>query len=166
MRLCIPEVAAVNSSLKLTVGSSSKEKPTIAEGGPRLLVAGFSWDRASSCYTKNVVLKRKEEHQGLGRAKFVHKGSPDGYVVRLASWEEKHFPTATKVSENPGQSIEIWFDPCLSGWLPKRWSDVKFPAWTPVVFRRRSPNFSEYSPMMRPAQDTLSTCGGRTGLRA
>ena len=24
---------------------------------------------------------------------------------------------------------------CLSGWLPKRWSDVKFPAWTPVVFR-------------------------------
>jgi hypothetical protein len=110
MRLCIPEVAAVNSSLKLTVGSSSKEKPTIAEGGPRLLVAGFSWDRASSCYTKNVVLKRKEEHQGLGRAKFVHKGSPDGYVVRLASWEEKHFPTATKVSENPGQSIEIWFD--------------------------------------------------------
>jgi len=59
-----------------------------------------------------------------------------------------------------------WFLPCLSGWLPKRWSDVKFPAWTPVVFRRRSPNFSGYSPMTRPAQDTLSTGGGRTGLRA
>ena len=54
--------------------------------------------------------KRKDEHQGLGLAKFVHNGLPDGYVVRLASMEEKHFPTATKVRENPDQSIEIWFD--------------------------------------------------------
>jgi hypothetical protein len=76
------------------------------------------------------------------------------YILEEAADEHKKSTPARK------------YKACLSGWLPKRWSDVKFPAWTPVVFRRRSPNFSEYSPMMRPAQDTLSTCGGRTGLRA
>ena len=34
-----------------------------------------------------------------------------------------------------GGSGPALFKRCLSGWLPKRWSDVKFPAWTPVVFR-------------------------------
>ena len=55
--------------------------------------------------------------------------------------------------------------PCLSGLLPMRHSDAKFRPWIPVVSRRRSRNFSGYSPMMRHAQDTLSTCGGRMVLR-
>jgi hypothetical protein len=40
----------------------------------------------------------------------IHNGIPDGLTVRLASLEEKHFPTATKVVEKPDGSLEIWFD--------------------------------------------------------
>lgn len=42
--------------------------------------------------------------------KLVRNGLPDGYVVRLASLGEKHFPTATKVKENADESIDVWFD--------------------------------------------------------
>ncbi len=31
-------------------------------------------------------------------------------MVRLATLQEKHFPTATRVEEKPDGSIEIWFD--------------------------------------------------------
>jgi hypothetical protein len=57
------------------------------------------------------------------------------------------------------------FEPCLSGLLPMRHSDAKFRPWIPVVSRRRFRNFSGYSPMIRHAQDTLNTCGGRKDLR-
>ena len=64
----------------------------------------------------------------------------------------------------PG-SLTRQYKACLSGLLPMRYSDAKFRPWIPVVSRRRSQNFSGYSPMTRPAQDTLSSCGGRRGLR-
>ena len=41
---------------------------------------------------------------------FVRNGVPDGFVVRLTSLEEKHFPTATEVTRNANGSIDIWFD--------------------------------------------------------
>ncbi len=42
---------------------------------------------------------------------FVRNTLPDGYVVRLASMEEKHFPTATEVRRNNTDgSIDIRFD--------------------------------------------------------
>ena len=49
--------------------------------------------------------------------------------------------------------------------LAKAMIRSKFPAWTLVASRRHSPNFSGSLPMTRPAQDTLNTCDGRTGLR-
>jgi hypothetical protein len=41
---------------------------------------------------------------------FVRNGLPDGFVVRLASMDEKHFPTATEVRRNANGSIDVWFD--------------------------------------------------------
>jgi hypothetical protein len=40
----------------------------------------------------------------------IHNGMPDGFMVRFAGLEEKHFPTATRVEDKPDGSIEIWFD--------------------------------------------------------
>ena len=34
----------------------------------------------------------------------------DGYVVRLANFKEKHFPTATLVRATLDGGIELWFD--------------------------------------------------------
>lgn len=46
----------------------------------------------------------------MQRALFVHNGIPDGFMIRLANLEEKHFPTATRVEEKPDGGIEVWFD--------------------------------------------------------
>jgi hypothetical protein len=59
---------------------------------------------------KAGMTSRKRGEKVLGPVRFVHNGLPDGYVVRLASMEEKHFPTATTVRENSDGSIEIRFD--------------------------------------------------------
>jgi hypothetical protein len=57
-------------------------------------------------------------------------------------------------------------EPCLSGCLRKLSSDVRFFIWTPVVSPRHFPSFNGSSPMMKPVQDTLSICDGRTGSPA
>ena len=67
---------------------------------------------------------------------------------------------------NDGGVADRQIKACLSGLLPMRNFDAKFRPWTPVASQRHSRNFSGYSPMMRHAQDTLSLCGGRMGLRA
>jgi hypothetical protein len=41
---------------------------------------------------------------------FVNNGVPDGYVIRLANLEERHFPTATKIDVGPDGGIEVRFD--------------------------------------------------------
>ena len=46
----------------------------------------------------------------MQRAVFIRMGMPDGFMIRMANLEEKHFPTATKVEEKPDGSIEVWFD--------------------------------------------------------
>lgn len=61
-------------------------------------------------YNESVIREKTTENQGLGRAIFFRNGMPDGYMVRLANMEEKHFPTATIVEENPDGSVDIYFD--------------------------------------------------------
>jgi hypothetical protein len=53
------------------------------------------------------------------RAVFVRNGIPDGFMVRLANLEERHFPTATRVEEKPDGTIEIWFDRIFLNSYPK-----------------------------------------------
>jgi hypothetical protein len=43
--------------------------------------------------------KKMKSAKELVLARFVHNGLPDGYMVRLASLEERHFGTATKIEE-------------------------------------------------------------------
>ncbi len=61
-------------------------------------------------------------------------------------------------------TLQRIYEACLSGLLPMRYSDGKLRPWIPVGSRRRSQNFSGYSPMTRHAQGTLRTCGGQRGL--
>lgn len=50
---------------------------------------------------------------------FIRNGLPDGYVVRLVSLEEKHFPTATRVEEQADGSIDIYFNRIYLGGYKK-----------------------------------------------
>lgn len=43
-------------------------------------------------------------------AQFVKNGLPDGFNVRLANMEVKHFPTATRIEETADGGIEIYND--------------------------------------------------------
>jgi hypothetical protein len=54
--------------------------------------------------------KRNNAEEHPGRVGFVRNGVPDGYVVRLVNMEEKHFPTATRIEEEPNGSIGVYFD--------------------------------------------------------
>jgi hypothetical protein len=40
-------------------------------------------------------------------ARFIRNGVPDGFMVRLASLEEKHFGSATQVLKMPNGGIDI-----------------------------------------------------------
>ena len=138
----------------------------------------FGQDRLIPIWVATLAVRQKNRTVRFGSAAqildFFHLPKDGPHYRRMVAGFKRVFAATiffgTDQQTSATTVIDLarfhFFDPCLSGWLPKRWSDVKFPAWTPVVFRRRSRNFSEYSPMMRPAQDTLSTCGGRTGLRA
>ena len=76
---------------------------------------------ARACHTRpNTVIK--------WRQRFVQQG--------LAGLRDAPRPGAKRVyGEDFRKRVLALLERCLSGWLPKRWSDVKFPAWTPVVFR-------------------------------
>ncbi len=50
------------------------------------------------------------KREGLNLARFLRNGLPDGYIVRLDTMEERHFPTATVVKETTEGGIEILFD--------------------------------------------------------
>ena len=141
------------------VGDGVQISATIGGSGPPLLLLhGHPQTRA---LWHRVAPKLAEHHtlvaadlRGYGDSS-KPPGSPD------------HGNYAKRVMAQDHVSLmkTLGFDPCLSGLLPMRYSDAKFRPWIPVVSRRRSQNFSGYSPMTRPAQDTLSSCGGRRGLR-
>jgi hypothetical protein len=74
----------------------------------------------------------QHNEQSIGIARFVRNGLPDGYVIRLATMEERHFPTATRIIETTDGGIDVRFDCIHLDHFPKG----QFLSYWPVVKER------------------------------
>ena len=130
LRSCAPEVATVNSLLELTVGSSSKEKPTVTSGRPPLRLADFQPRRRRGHPLRGEARKKR------GSARLaLQPANPDGgrFFHRDAGWAA--WPTIIRIILLAARQEPTPLEK-PQGWTPMsaRPSAVEEPLTTPCAW--------------------------------
>ena len=71
--------------------------------------------------------------ENMSLARLVLERQPDGYMVRLTSLEERHFPTATRVAKTEYGGVDLYFDRIHLGHFRKE----EFKTYWPVQTARK-----------------------------